>query len=137
MDFFEQEMKKLFGDSKVIRDAKYFDKTLIGNIDGELRVKLQFAATEPVADYYNALRLKIINRTDGLIDAEAFRFADILRDSPGLKKSSQETGIHIWEYRGEADWYGYHPTAEDYRKIADTINDYISMYQEESMEMNM
>ena len=42
MTFYEQELKKLFGNSDVIRDAKYSGKTLLGRIDDELRVKLQF-----------------------------------------------------------------------------------------------
>lgn len=42
MTFYEQELKKLFGGSNVIRDAKYSGKTLLGRIDDELRVKLQF-----------------------------------------------------------------------------------------------
>ena len=60
MTFYEQELKKLFGDSDVIRDAKYSVKTLLGRIDDELRVKLQFVYTG-TRDHYNALRLKIIN----------------------------------------------------------------------------
>ena len=38
MTFYEQELKKLFGGSNVIRDAKYSGKTLLGRIDDELRV---------------------------------------------------------------------------------------------------
>ena len=45
MTFYEQELKKLFGGSNVIRDAKYSGKTLLGRIDDELRVKLQFAVS--------------------------------------------------------------------------------------------
>ena len=56
MTFYEQELKKLFGGSNVIRDAKYSGKTLLGRIDDELRVKLQFVYTE-TGDHYNALRL--------------------------------------------------------------------------------
>ena len=74
MTFYEQELKKLFGGSNVIRDAKYSGKTLLGRIDDELRVKLQFVYTE-TRDHYNALRLKIINRTDGEVDAETFNSA--------------------------------------------------------------
>ena len=45
--------------------------------------------------------------------------------------------IHIWENNGKADWYGYHPSPAAYQKIADTVNDYISMYQEEDMGMTL
>ena len=86
MTFYEQELKKLFGGSNVIRDAKYSGKTLLGRIDDELRVKLQFVYTG-TRDHYNALRLKIINRTDGEVDAETFKFSDILGGNPAYQNN--------------------------------------------------
>ena len=136
MTFYEQELKKLFGESDIIHDAKYCGKTLLGKIDDELRVKLQFVITE-IQGHYNALRLKIINRTDGEVDAETFRFSDILGGNPSFKDSPFARDIHIWENNGNAEWYGYHPSPAAYQKIADTVNDYISMYQEEDMGMTL
>ena len=134
MTFYEQELKKLFGNSDVIRDAKYSGKTLLGRIDDELRVKLQFVYTG-TRDHYNALRLKIINRTDGEVDAETFKFSDILGGNPAYQNNPFAKEIHVWENNGKADWYGYRPSPAAYQKIADTVNDYISMYQEEDMEI--
>lgn len=136
MTFYEQELKRLFGDSDVIHDAKYCGKTLLGKIDDELRVKLQFVTTG-VHGHYNALRLKIINRTDGEVDAETFKFSDILGGNPAYKSNPFARDIHIWEDNGKAEWYGYHPSPAAYQKIADTVNDYISMYQEEDMGMTL
>ena len=134
--FYEQELRKLFGDSDIIHDAKICGKTLLGKIDDELRVKLQFVYTG-TRDHYNALRLKIINRTDGEVDAETFKFSDILGGNPAYASNPFARDIHIWEYRGKAQWYGYQPTPADFHKIADTVNDYISMYQEEGMGMTL
>ena len=136
MTFYEQELKKLFGDCDVICDAKYSGKTLLGKIDDELRVKLQFVTTG-VHGHYNALRLKIINRTDGEVDAETFKFSDILGGNPAYENNPFAKEIHIWEDGRNADWYGYHPSPAAYQKIADTVNDYISMYQEEDMGMTL
>ena len=136
MTFYEQELKKLFGDSDVIRDAKYSGKTLLGRIDDELRVKLQFVYTG-TRDHYNALRLKIINRTDGEVDAETFCFRDILGESPAFRQNPFADNIHIWEDGETADWYGYHPSPAAYQKITDSVNDYISMYQQENMGMSL
>lgn len=136
MTFYEQELKRLFGDSDVIHDAKYCGKTLLGKIDDELRVKLQFVTTG-VHGHYNALRLKIINRTDGEVDAETFKFSDILGGNPAYKSNPFARDIHIWEDSGKAEWYGYQPSPAAYQKIADTVNDYISMYQEEDMGMTL
>ena len=76
MNFFEQEMRKLFGESPVIQEAKYSGKTLIGKVDDELRVKLQFITTG-YADHYDSIRMRIINRTEGEVDSQTFKFTDI------------------------------------------------------------
>ena len=132
MNFFEQEMRKMFGDSPVIQDAQYCGRTLIGKVDDELRVKLQFITTG-IADNYDSIRMKIINRTEGEVDSEVFRFADIL----GVPNTASRS-IYMWDDRGRgADWYGYHPTIIDYDKISETINGFISMYQDEGMGMTL
>ncbi len=136
MTFYEQELRRLFGASEIIINAKYNDKTLLGKIDDELRVKLQFVYTG-TRDHYDALRLSIINRKDGLVDTETFRFSDILGNNPAYMKNVLAKDIHIWEYRGKAEWYGYTPSVSDCRRIADTVNDYISMYQDEGMGMTL
>lgn len=136
MTFYEQELKRLFGGSNMIHDAKYCSKTLLGKIDDELRVKLQFVTTG-VHGHYNALRLKFINRTDGEVDAETLKFGDILGDNPAYQSNPFAKGIYIWEEAGNAVWYGYHPSPAAYKKIANTVNDYISMYQEEAMGMTL
>lgn len=131
MNFFEQEMRKLFGESPVIQEAKFSGKTLIGKVDDELRVKLQFITTG-YADHYDSVRMRIINRTEGEVDSQIFKFTDIIG-----KPNSGSRSVYIWDDRGTADWYGYHPTAIDYDKISETINDYISMYQDEGMAMTL
>ena len=131
MNFFEQEMRRLFGESPVIQEAKFSGKTLIGKVDDELRVKLQFITTG-YADHYDSVRMRIINRTEGEVDSQVFKFTDIIG-----KPNSGSRSVYIWDDRGTADWYGYHPTAIDYDKISETINDYISMYQDEGMAMTL
>ena len=131
MNFFEHEMRRLFGDSPVIQDAKYSAKTRIGKVDDELRVKLQFIATR-FDNQYDSILMKIINRTEGEVDSQVFKFSDI-----GGTPRSGTRSIYIWDDRGTVDWYGYHPTAIDYYQISETINDYISMYQDEGMGMTL
>ena len=97
MNFFEQEMRKMFGDSPVIQDAQYCGRTLIGKVDDELRVKLQFITTG-IADNYDSIRLKIINRTEGEVDTEVFRFTDIL--------GVPQRAISIYLYLEQSRW-GY------------------------------
>lgn len=136
MNFFEQEMRKFFSDSDVISDQKYVGKTMLGRLDDDLRVKLQFV-TGIAANQYNGIRAQIINRTEGQIDSQVFRFSDILGPDPVMSKPGNNAQIHIWDGYGEPDWYGYHPSPAAVEKVADTINGYLSMYQSEDMTMSM
>lgn len=136
MNLYEQELRRFFADSEVISDQKYCGKTMLGKIGDELRVKLQFISTH-VADHYDAIRAQVINRTDGQVDCQTFRFNDILGDNPFYPSNPMAKDIHIWEYNGKPEWYGYCPSPAAAEKIADTINGYISMYQDEGMGMNM
>ena len=77
MNFFEKELRNLFGSSPMLRDAHYCGRTCLAKLDEELRVKLQFTTTG-YADHYDAIKLAVINRTDGVVDQQLFRFSDII-----------------------------------------------------------
>lgn len=80
------------------------------------------------------MQASVINRTDGLVDKQIFRFADII----GLQKRQGlgDINLHIWVYNGKAEWY-LPVSAQEKVQIADTVLDYISMYQDEEMSMNL
>lgn len=130
MNFFEKELRDLFGSSPTLRDAHYCGRTCLAKLDENLRVKLQFTTTG-YAGHYDAIKLAIINRTDGVVDQQFFRFADIV----GQQHRPGRTSIapHIWDNNGHLEWY--RPLPEKQRsQIANTILDYMGMYQEESQE---
>jgi hypothetical protein len=108
LTFFEKELHRLFDDSECISaDAVFAGKTMIAPIGEDLRAKVQFVYTNTHAKY-DALRLTIINRHEGTVDSETFKFKDIL----GMKGDREP---HIWEDGQRVDWYIYHPTAYDYK----------------------
>lgn len=77
MTFFEKELHRLFDDSECISaDAVFAGKTMIAPIGEDLRAKVQFVYTNTHAKY-DALRLTIINRHEGTVDSETFKFKDI------------------------------------------------------------
>lgn len=124
MTFFEKELHRFFDDSECIsEDAVFAGKTMIAPIGEDLRAKVQFVYTNTHAKY-DALRLTIINRHEGTVDSETFKFKDII----GMKGEREP---HIWEDGQRVDWYIYHPTAYDYNLISDTVEDYISMYADQ------
>ena len=107
---------------------------VLGRLDDDLRVKLQFV-TGNIADQYIGIRAQVINRTEGQVDSQVFRFSDILGPDPILKNRGSSSEIHIWVDYGKADWYGYHPSPAAMEKVADTINEYLSLYQSEDMNL--
>ena len=126
MTFYEQELEKIFGDSEFLSaDTVITGKTLITKIGEDVRAKVDFV-TINVHKQYEALRLSIINRTQGVIDTHQFDFVDILGRKNGY-------GPHIWESDGQAKWFRFEPTYSDYRKLQDTVEEYIAMYADESM----
>ena len=133
MNFFEQQMRQMFGSTDMIKDAKFVGKTMLGKLDDDLRVKLEFIPTE-ISNQFNAIRATFINRTDGVIDKQTFRFADII----GMyrHKSGSLMEPHMWSYQNDPSWYT--PiTLEQKAKIADTVLDYVSLYQGEDQSMGV
>lgn len=121
MTFFEKAFHRFFDDAEHISaNAVFTGKTMITPISENLRAKIQFVHTN-VVDNYNALRVIIINRNEGTIDNEIFKFKDII----GMKGNIEP---HIWDDEPNIGWYIYKPTANDYNIISNAIVDYISMY---------
>ena len=126
MTYFEHEMEVLFGDSEYLSaDTVFSNKTMISKISEDLRAKVQFVSTK-IADQYDALRLTIINRNEGPVDTETFRFVDIIGQKNGYNP-------HIWDDNGNARWYGFKVNERDYCLIAEIVEDYVSMYADQDM----
>jgi hypothetical protein len=129
MTLFEKELRNMFDSSDLIKEKAYAGKSMIARLDEDLRVKISFVTTG-VADVYSALRVKIINRTEGDVDSELFKFADII----GTQRTAYNNKVdpHIWHIDGKDEWYL--PISQNERDlIADTVLDYVEMYQDESI----
>lgn len=131
MNFYEKEMRDFFGNSELLQDAHFCGRTCLARLDEDLRVKLQLTTTG-IIDQYDAIKLSIINRTDGVVDQQLFHFSDIIGKQ--LRNGRDAIEPHIWEYDGKPSWY-LPITRADRTQIADTILDYVGMYQDESIGM--
>lgn len=131
MNFFEKELRNMFGKSEMLQDAKFCGRAMISKLDDELRLKLQFV-TVGVANHYTAIEAKVINRTEGEVDKQIFRFADII----GMRTSYVgDRDPYIWD-DGKVDWYT--PVSESEKaRIAQTVLDYAGMFQEAGMVQSM
>ena len=75
--------------------------------------------------------MAVINRTDGVVDQQLFRFSDIIGQQ--AVEGRDPINPHIWDYKGRLEWY--RPISQEQRsQIANTILDYVEMYQEETEE---
>ena len=133
MNVYEKALRDLFGKSEELKDIKYTGRTCLARLDKDLRVKLQFVTTG-TAGNYTAICASIINRTDGVVDKQTFRF----RDMVPARSGSQAFGLqypYIWEYNGNPEWYGQPLSTKEKQLVRDSILDYVEMYMEQDMEM--
>ncbi|MBQ8238093.1 MAG: hypothetical protein IJZ39_08105 [Oscillospiraceae bacterium] len=133
MNVFEKSLRELFDKSQLLQDPKYTGRTCLARLDKDLRVKLSFVENG-VAGEYTAIRASIINRTDGVVDKQTFRFRDM------VPARSKETLFgrdypYIWICDGKAEWYGQPLSQKEQRLVRDAILDYVEMYLEPQMSM--
>lgn len=130
MDYqFEHEMQMFFGESNLLStDTLFSGKTMVSKIGEKLRAKVEFISTH-VSSEYDALKLSIINREEGVVDSKTFKFADII----GRKN---DRNPHIWDSEGNARWHLYRPTAKEFEKIQGAVEGYIEMYADQELTEN-
>ena len=134
MNVYEKALRDLFGKSEELTDIKYTGRACLARLDKDLRVKLQFVTTG-TAGNYTAICASIINRTDGVVDKQTFRFRDMVHARAG----SQAFGLqypYIWEYNGNPEWYGQPLSTKEKQLVRDSILDYVEMYMEQDMSMS-
>ena len=130
MNFFEKEMRQMFDDNDIFHDAKFVGKTMLAKLDDDLRIKLQFIASH-ISGQYDTVQMTIINRTEGVVDKQNFKFSDIIGKC--IRPSREPLDYHMWEYN-KPEWYT--PISlTDKARIADTVMDYAEMYLTPSMDM--
>ena len=131
MTFYEKELKKIFGDSMLLSaDTVSFGKTMMSKIGEDLRAKIEFV-TSGHANHYDALKVSIIKRNEGVVDEQRFKFSDIIGIQDGVSP-------HVWEYNAsDIKWYGYQPISFDYDAIQDSVEGYISMFADETLDFDM
>ena len=123
MNFFEKEMRQMFGDTDIIAEPKFIGKTMLGKLDDEL----QFYS------HYDAIQMSVINRTDGVIDKQTMLFGDIIGQK--VLHGTPNVNPYMWENNNQGMWYTP-VTLSEKAQIADSVLDYVGMYQEQTMSAN-
>lgn len=128
MTFYEHELREIMGEK--YPDATYTGRACYVRLSDTNRAKIQFV-TGMVANQYDALRITILNLSEGQVDVLLLRFSDLF----GVKHTSNpnfRNGItpHIWDYDGRVDWYVYYPNQHDYEVLSDAVSDYLDVFKD-------
>lgn len=133
MNFFESELKKIMGNSNILKNQKYVGRMCYGTISEDLRARVEFV-TLGVSDHYAGIKASVINRKEGVVDSVLFRFTDIW-GKPKVSNPNFEEGVnpHIWTDNGKSEWYVFHPGTADYQKVTESMENYLSIFQDMAM----
>jgi hypothetical protein len=129
-NFFEQELRKLFGDGTVIEDPTFVGRVCMGTLGKDLRVRAQYV-TSGYADHYDALKITVLNRTEGPVDTLTLKLKDVLGSKPVPRNPNFPNGVspHIWTNNGKSEWYAYQPTQTDLKLICREVSRYLDVFR--------
>lgn len=129
MNFFANELKKIFLDG-VITEPSFVGRSCFGYLGKDLRVRAEFIAPHTV-DNYDALKISILNRTNGIVDHITLNFKDVWGTKAVPNNPNFRDGVnpHIWVYSGQADWYAYHPSSADYKTLRHAAKAYLDVFR--------
>ena len=102
------------------------------DLGNDVRAKIQFVTTGH-ANHYSALKVTVLNRTEGEVDTLLFRFGDIWGNKQVSNPNFKDGVIpHIWEDGRDTDWYVYHPNSTDFKQLAMVVSGYLDIFADRS-----
>ena len=131
---FDKELHKVFDGVDALYNKKYVGRAFYASVDEGVKFKAEFISTNSY-EHFDALRIKILKRDEGEIDATTIRLKEIWGNKP-VDNGNFPNGVspHMWIDRGRLEWYAYAPTPRDYEILTDQITDYVDVFKDQSME---
>ncbi len=136
MTFLEQELHKIFEKDMGLSDMRIVGDACYGRLTEDIRVKINFT-TCGTKGWYEALKVTLINPSQGPIDSILLRFRDLSGFKKTLTPSRTDPCVHIWTYKGKMEWFGYQPDNDDYGELAKSVSDYLDVFREPVQEPQM
>lgn len=130
-DLFVSELNRLFGDGTVMDCPVVVGRTCYGVLGSDLRVRAEFVSTH-IQQEYDALRLTILNRTDGKVDVLQLPFSSVWGRRPVANNPNFPHGVlpHVWVDGRRAERYAWHPAKADYDKLREACKTYLDVFRE-------
>ena len=132
MNFFEKEMREMFGNSELLRDAKFCGKVMMTKLDEDLRLKLLFI-TRGTVTRFEGIKAIVFDRSEGVVDKNYFVFSDIL----GYKAIGEEYEKPVIIEDGIRTGWNMPVSAEEKGQIAGAILNYVEMFASPDMAPQM
>ena len=129
-NFFDEELRKLFGNGEVIEAPVFLGGVCAGTLDSDLRVRAEFVATAE-KDEYDALLVRVVNRGGGEVDRLTLRFTDVWGKKPRKKspQTAEDTESCVVAFANRADWVGT-PDDGDRRILRERVGQYLNVYRQ-------
>lgn len=129
-NFFEQELRKLFGDGEIIHDPVFVGRACLGSLGAGRQVRAEFV-TMGHADHYTALRLTLLDSDLGVVDKLTLRLKEVWGRQQVPSNPYLRDGVdpYIWVDGNSVDWYAFHPTQADYRQLRQAAGSYLDVFR--------
>lgn len=130
--FLERELRKMLRFTRLCEDSTFVGPTCYVRVNKDVRMRIEFPNS---SNSYHSLMMKMINRKEGLIDTNNLRFSDVWgeKDVSNTGYPGGKAYACIEERDSKFDWRLYHPDQSDYQILADTIDRYVGIFQDEEM----
>lgn len=129
MNFFEQELRKLFDDGKIIGCPSYVGQSCFGTLGKDLRARVDLMST--------CIGVTVIDRRKGPLDHFEVSFLDLLgRKFPPECPEQFIYGVapNIWTYNNKTSWSAYQPTDADYEAMRQVVAQYLDLFLDRQQE---
>ncbi|XBX10764.1 hypothetical protein QMP26_41445 (plasmid) [Enterocloster clostridioformis] len=120
--FVDRELKRITKKSR--NTFIHVGRACYARINDDIRIRLEFCSGK-----YNGLTMTILNRNTGVIDSVNLLFADVWGLKKGAFKGEVVESSIFFSFDKEWSWIGEAPSQSDCDKLAEIIDQYISVYQ--------
>lgn len=131
---FQNELNKIFGNDSVFDNTRFVGRACYGSLGADLKASAQFVSLH-ISSQYDALKINIINRTEGAIDSVTIRFKELwgnkYTNNPNFREG---VSPHLWLDGDKLEWYVYTPTNTDFEELREAVSEYTELFREQTME---
>lgn len=127
MNFFQKQLQRLLEDERqtIPKLISYLGRTAYVPLSGNRQARVEFV-TLIFAEKYEAVKVTILNASEGMVDQMLFRFKDYFSRMPVGGGTSKELP-HIWICDDKPSWY-VAPDSADFAALSSEVWQYIRLF---------